>query len=113
MRRFIVEVMLDVVLLLFIILLLGMISVGQPFPFGPTSAPIAAPGRRLIGFLTGPPSSSSSIVRAAGARGPDRAPAVLDDGLLRRDHQRDRDLDHVVLRADQDRRTSRSPRSYG
>ena len=39
MRRFIVEVLLDAVLLFFIVLLLGIISVGQPFPFGPTSVP--------------------------------------------------------------------------
>ena len=43
MRRFIVEVVVDAVLLLFIVLLLGVISVGQPFPFGPTSQPIVQP----------------------------------------------------------------------
>ena len=35
MRRFIVEVILDALLLLVIVLFLGIISVGQPFPFGP------------------------------------------------------------------------------
>ena len=53
MRRFIVEVILDAVLLLFIILLLGIISVGQPFPFGPTSVPIVSlRGAGIIGFLS-------------------------------------------------------------
>ena len=49
MRRFIVEVVLDAILLAFIVLLLGAISVAQPFPFGgngevPSSA-CAAPAR--------------------------------------------------------------------
>ena len=53
MRRFIVEVVLDAILLLFIVLLLGIISVGQPFPFGPTSVPIVAlRGAGIIGFLS-------------------------------------------------------------
>ena len=53
MRRFIVEVLLDAVLLLFIVLLLGIISVGQPFPFGPTSVPIVSlRGAGIIGFLS-------------------------------------------------------------
>jgi len=53
MRRFIVEVVLDAFLLFFIILLLGIISVAQPFPFGPTSVPIVAlRGAGLIGFLS-------------------------------------------------------------
>ena len=52
MRRFIVEVLLDAVLLLFIVLLLGIISVGQPFPFGPTSVPILSlRGAGIIGFV--------------------------------------------------------------
>ncbi len=53
MRRFIVEVVLDALLLLFIILFLGIISVGQPFPFGPESVPvIALRGAGIIGFLS-------------------------------------------------------------
>jgi len=53
MRRFIVEVVLDAFLLLFIILFLGIISVSQPFPFGPTSVPILTlRGAGLIGFLS-------------------------------------------------------------
>ena len=53
MRRFIVEVLLDAVLLLFIVLLLGIISVGQPFPFGPTSVPILSlRGAGIIGFVS-------------------------------------------------------------
>ena len=53
MRRFIVEVILDAVLLLFIVLLLGIISVGQPFPFGPTSVPILSlRGAGIIGFVS-------------------------------------------------------------
>ena len=53
MRRFIVEVILDALLLLFIILLLGLISVGQPFPFGPTSVPIVSlRGAGIVGFLS-------------------------------------------------------------
>ncbi len=53
MRRFIVEVVLDALLLLVIILLLGWINVSQPFPFGEGSAPIVAlRGAGLIGFLS-------------------------------------------------------------
>src|ERR1700752_2871952 len=53
MRRFIVEVVLDALILLVIILLLGLIEVQQPFPFGPNSAPIVAlRGAGLIGFLS-------------------------------------------------------------
>ena len=52
MRRFIVEVLLDAVLLLFISLV-GIISVGQPFPFGPTSVPICRlRGAGIIGFVS-------------------------------------------------------------
>ena len=47
MRRFIVEVVLDAIILLVIILFLSLISVAQPFPFGPDAGPIVdAPGRR-------------------------------------------------------------------
>ena len=53
MRRFIVEVVLDALVLLFIALLLGVISVGQPFPFGETSVPIIRLiGAGVIGFLS-------------------------------------------------------------
>ncbi len=53
MRRFIVEVVLDAFLLLFIILFLGIISVSQPFPFGPTSVSILTlRGAGLVGFLS-------------------------------------------------------------
>ncbi len=54
MRRFIVEVVLDALLLLFIVLLLGAISVAQPFPFGGSAnVPIVAlKGAGLIGFLS-------------------------------------------------------------
>ena len=53
MRRFVVEVVLDALLLLFIILFLGIISVAQPFPFGPTSVPILTlRGAGLVGFLS-------------------------------------------------------------
>jgi len=53
MRRFIVEVVIDAILLAAIVLLLGVISVPQPFPFGTGSAPIL--GLRdagVIGFLS-------------------------------------------------------------
>ncbi len=53
MRRFLVEVVLDAIVLAFIVLLLGVVSVGQPFPFGSSSAPII--GLRdagIVGFLT-------------------------------------------------------------
>ncbi len=53
MRRFFVEVVLDAIVLAFIVLLLGVVSVGQPFPFGSSSAPIL--GLRdagIVGFLT-------------------------------------------------------------
>ena len=53
MRRFIVEVILDALLLLVIALLLGIVSVGQPFPFGATSVPIVTlRGAGVIGFLS-------------------------------------------------------------
>jgi ubiquinone biosynthesis protein len=53
MRRFFVEVVLDALLLLLIVLVLGFISVPQPFPFGTSSAPIVAlRGAGLIGFLS-------------------------------------------------------------
>ena len=53
MRRFIVEVILDALVLLFIALLLGVFSVGQPFPFGEDSAPIIQlTGAGVIGFLS-------------------------------------------------------------
>jgi ubiquinone biosynthesis protein len=53
MRRFIVEVFLDAFVLFFIILLLGIFSVGQPFPFGEDSVPIIQlTGAGVIGFLS-------------------------------------------------------------
>ena len=53
MRRFIVEVVLDALILLVIVLVLGIFSVGQPFPFGPDSAPIIAlRGAGIVGFAS-------------------------------------------------------------
>ena len=53
MRRFLVEVVLDALILLVIILFLGIISVAQPFPFGPDSAPIIAlRGAGIVGFVS-------------------------------------------------------------
>jgi ubiquinone biosynthesis protein len=54
MRRFIIEVVIDAILLAAIILLLGAISIPQPFPFGTAgSQPIVAlRGAGLIGFLS-------------------------------------------------------------
>ena len=53
MRRFIVEVVLDTVLLSVIVLFFGVISVGQPFPFGPNIAPIVAlRGAGIVGFVS-------------------------------------------------------------
>ena len=54
MRRFIVEVVLDAIVLVVIVLLLGAISVGQPFPFGGNGdVPIVTlVGAGPIGFLT-------------------------------------------------------------
>ena len=53
MRRFIVEVVIDALLLFFIALFLGVFSVSQPFPFGTGSAPIIAlRGAGIIGFLS-------------------------------------------------------------
>ena len=53
MRHFIVEVVIDAIILLVIILFLGLISVAQPFPFGPTSVPIVSlRGAGVIGFLS-------------------------------------------------------------
>ena len=53
MRRFIVEVVIDTVLLAVILLILGAISVSQPFPFGTGSAQIVAlRGAGLVGFAS-------------------------------------------------------------
>jgi len=53
MRRFVVEVVVDIVILLAIILLLDFITVPQPFPFGTERASIAAlRGAGPIGFIT-------------------------------------------------------------
>ena len=52
MRRFVVEAIVDAVVLLLIILLLGIPHVGQPFPFGAESAPILElRGAGIIAFL--------------------------------------------------------------
>jgi ubiquinone biosynthesis protein len=52
MRRFIVEVVIDAIILGVIILLLSLISVAQPFPFGPDDRPIVElQGVGLVGFL--------------------------------------------------------------
>ena len=94
MRRFIVEVVLDALLLLVIILLLGIVLGRPAVPVRPDVGPIVdTPGRRrhrlpVVGRHPGP----GQPLRPAGPRRADRSPAVLDDGLLRRDHQRDRDL---------------------
>ena len=53
MRRFIVEVVIDAILLGIIILFLSLIEVAQPFPFGPDSRPIVElQGAGIIGFLS-------------------------------------------------------------
>ncbi len=53
MRRFIVEVVIDTILLAIIVLFLGIISVPQPFPFGTGSAQIVAlRGAGVIGFAS-------------------------------------------------------------
>jgi uncharacterized membrane protein YvlD (DUF360 family) len=53
MRRFLVEVVVDALLLLVIVLFLGIISVAQPFPFGPTSVPIVQlRDAGVIGFVS-------------------------------------------------------------
>ena len=115
MRRFIVEVVLDAILLAFIVLLLGVISVAQPFPFGRNGGPDRrAPRRRphRLPELGGGPRAGQPF-RATRPRGADRAAAVLDDGALRRDHQRDRDLADLAHRPDQDRRSSPTRPSCG
>ena len=53
MRRFIVEVLVDVFALFVIILVLNFITVPQPFPFGLDKAPIAAVrGAGIVGFMS-------------------------------------------------------------
>ena len=53
MRRFIVEVVIDTVLLGVIVLVLGIVSVPQPFPFGTGSAQIVAlRGAGIVGFAS-------------------------------------------------------------
>ena len=53
MRRFVVEVLVDVLILLVVILLLDFIKVSQPFPFGPDTASIAAlRGAGIVGFVS-------------------------------------------------------------
>jgi ubiquinone biosynthesis protein len=52
MRRFIVEVVIDAIILGIIILFLSLISVAQPFPFGPDDRPIVElQGVGIVGFL--------------------------------------------------------------
>ena len=61
MRRFIVEAVVDAVLLFVIFVVLNFITVQQPFPFGTSSAPIIeSRGAGIVGFVTGPPSWCSS-----------------------------------------------------
>ena len=105
MRRFIVEVVLDALVLLFIALLLGIFSVGQPFPFGPDLGPDHPTARRRrhrVRVVGGDPGPGQPL-RPAGPGRADRPPPVHDDGLLRRDHQRDRAVADLVHRPDQDR----------
>jgi ubiquinone biosynthesis protein len=53
MRRFIVEAVVDALLLAAIVIVLSIISVQQPFPFGAESAPIiATTGAGIIGFVS-------------------------------------------------------------
>ena len=53
MRRFIVEALVDAVLLAVIIIILNFVTVAQPFPFGPDTAPIVqSRGTGLLGFLS-------------------------------------------------------------
>ena len=53
MRRFLVEAVVDAIIALAVILVLSLISVGQPFPFGTSSAPILAlRGAGVVGFVT-------------------------------------------------------------
>jgi ubiquinone biosynthesis protein len=53
MRRFIVEVVIDALILFFIIFVLSLLSVAQPFPFGTGSAPIIElRGAGIVGFFS-------------------------------------------------------------
>jgi ubiquinone biosynthesis protein len=53
MRRFIVEVVIDAIILAAIILFLSIFQVAQPFPFGPSSASIVTlQGTGIVGFLS-------------------------------------------------------------
>ena len=94
MRRFIVEVVIDALLLFFIALLLGVFSVSQPFPFGTSQAPIIAlRGAGIVGFL-----STAAILILVNRFARPVLVALTGRllfstiGLLRRDHQRDRVL---------------------
>ena len=52
MRRFLVETVLGAVILVTVVLVLSLISVPQPFPFGTTWAPIFVPGGiGVVGYL--------------------------------------------------------------
>jgi ubiquinone biosynthesis protein len=52
MRRFVVEAVVDAAILLVIILVMGVFSVAQPFPFGPNTAPIVKlRGAGVLAFL--------------------------------------------------------------
>jgi ubiquinone biosynthesis protein len=52
MRRFIVESVVDALILVALVLLLSLFSVSQPFPFGPDSAPILElRGAGIVGFV--------------------------------------------------------------
>ena len=108
MRRFLVEAVIDAIIALAVILLLSLISVGQPFPFGTPSAPILAlRGAGVVGFViwAGDPRARQPV-RPTGARGPHRPAAAPDHGRVRGGHQRDR-----ASRSPGSSPRSRSPRS--
>ena len=92
MRRFLVEAVVDAIIALGVILLLSLLSVGQPFPFGATSTPILAlRGAGLVGFITWAAvlvlvnRFARPIIVALTGR-----VLLSDDGCVRRDHQRHR-----------------------
>ena len=86
MRRFIVEVVVDAVLLAdHHPAPRASSTVAQPFPFGPDSAPIVElRGAGVVGFLiVGGDPGAGQPLRPTGPRGADRPAAVLDDGPVR------------------------------
>ena len=114
MRRFIVEVVIDAIILGIIILFLSLISVAQPFPFGPDRPPDRrATGRRgrRVPDLGGDPGAGQPF-RPTRPHRTDRTPVVLDPRSVRGRHQRVRAVADIGHLAGQDRHRRPGPAGH-